>query len=259
VADAEADFLDRLRRQMATGWIEELVVDGGLPTAVVNQTVQAGRATGRTVRIVDASGTTLRCLTTVDRPRWKQWVKRAIDVLGAFLLVIVLSPLLLILAVAVRLTSPGPILYAWRVRGRHGRPITGYKFRTMVQDADGRKPELLFKLARDPRVTPLGRWLRRYSLDELPQLFSVINGDMSLVGPRPVLRDEYQGFQLWHMRKLSVTPGMTCLWQTAGRNAITDFDEWARLDLEYIDRWSLSLDARILLRTAVAVVRGTGR
>jgi lipopolysaccharide/colanic/teichoic acid biosynthesis glycosyltransferase len=287
VADAEPDFLERLRRQMASGWVEELVVEGGLPAGAVARAVQAGRETGRTVRVVGAQRAMLQParagerwvpvppgnatewrLTALAPSPWTRWAKRAIDVVGASLLLLVLSPLLLILALAVRLSSPGPVLYTWRVRGRHGRPITGYKFRTMVPDADRRKPHLLqrnemvgpvFKLSRDPRITPLGRWLRRYSLDELPQLISVIKGDMSLVGPRPVLRDEYQAFELWQMRKLSVTPGMTCLWQSGGRNTITDFDEWARLDLDYIDHWSLGLDLRILLRTATAVVRGTGR
>jgi lipopolysaccharide/colanic/teichoic acid biosynthesis glycosyltransferase len=180
---------------------------------------------------------------------------------------VALIPLLLLLAVAVRMSSPGPILYHWRVRGRHGRPFTGYKFRTMVQDADKLKADLMawndmsgpvFKMVMDPRVTSAGRWLRKYSLDELPQLWSVIKGDMSLVGPRPSFPSEYEKFELWQMRKLTVVPGMTCLWQSGGRNAISDFDEWVRLDLEYIDNWSLLLDFRILARTLPAVVRGTG-
>jgi lipopolysaccharide/colanic/teichoic acid biosynthesis glycosyltransferase len=114
-------------------------------------------------------------------------------------------------------------------------------------------------MTNDPRVTPIGRWLRRYSIDELPQLWSVITGDMSLVGPRPSYPNEYERFELWQMRKLSVTPGITCLWQVAGRNTITDFTRWILLDLEYIDRWSLRLDLKILARTLRAVTGGTGR
>jgi lipopolysaccharide/colanic/teichoic acid biosynthesis glycosyltransferase len=137
----------------------------------------------------------------------------------------------------------------------------------MVRNADALKPHLqhlnersgpVFKMAKDPRVTPIGRWLRKHSLDELPQLWSVLVGDMSLVGPRPVFSTEYQNFELWQMRKLSVKPGLTCLWQIDGRFTITDFSDWARLDLHYIDTWSLWKDISILLRTPVAVIKGTG-
>jgi lipopolysaccharide/colanic/teichoic acid biosynthesis glycosyltransferase len=181
---------------------------------------------------------------------------------------VLLSPVLLAIAIAIKLSSTGPVLYRWRVLGKDGRPFVGYKFRTMVEGADELKATLLadnwmigpvFKMRKDPRITPLGRWLRRYSLDELPQLWSVLRGDMSLVGPRPVFPTEYRQFELWQMRKLSVVPGITCLWQVNGRNAIADFDDWVRLDLEYIDRWSIGLDLRILLRTVSAVVRGTGQ
>ena len=138
----------------------------------------------------------------------------------------------------------------------------------MVVDADERKAELaklnemtgpVFKLTNDPRVTPVGRWLRRYSLDELPQLYSVFNGDMSLVGPRPPLQSEYSQFTTLQKQKLSVKPGMTCLWQVQGRTNINDFADWVRLDLEYIERWSLVLDLKILLRTASVVVSGSGK
>ena len=196
------------------------------------------------------------------------FVKRLIDLVGAAVLLAVLSPLLLLVAIAIKLTTPDlPVLYPWRVVGRNGQPFTGYKFTTMVAGAEEKQGELaarnemsgpVFKLKADPRVTPLGRWLRKYSVNELPQLWSVLRGDMSLVGPRPAFRHELDRYVLWQKRKLCVKPGMTCLWQISGRNRISDFDEWVRLDLEYIDRWSLALDFRILAWTVWAVVRGTG-
>lgn len=190
------------------------------------------------------------------------------DIVAAAALLTGLSPLLLALAALVKLTSRGPALYRWRVVGRHGHPFVSYKFRSMVANADALKPQLLgqnemtgpvFKLTLDPRVTPLGRWLRRYSLDELPQLWSVLVGDMSLVGPRPPLATEYARFTSFQRRKLAVKPGITCLWQVSGRNRVRDFDAWVRLDLEYIRSWSLALDVRILLRTLVEVFRGSGK
>jgi lipopolysaccharide/colanic/teichoic acid biosynthesis glycosyltransferase len=183
------------------------------------------------------------------------------------LLLILLSPVFLALAIAVKLSSPGPIFYHWRVMGKGIRPFTGYKFRSMVADADARKDELakynemsgpVFKIKNDPRITAVGRFLRKYSLDELPQLWSVFKGDMSLVGPRPPGPHEFAAFEIWHRRKLCVKPGITCLWQVGGRNRVSHFDDWVTLDLEYIDNWSLWLDLKILARTALAVVRGTG-
>jgi lipopolysaccharide/colanic/teichoic acid biosynthesis glycosyltransferase len=189
------------------------------------------------------------------------------DVVLSAVLLALLLPLLLVIAIAVKLTSAGPILYPWKVLGEHGRPFVGYKFRTMVREAEALKPQLqhlnerrgpVFKIAKDPRVTALGRWLRKHSLDELPQLWSVLVGDMSLVGPRPPSASEYREFELWQMRKLSVKPGVTCLWQVDGRSTITEFSDWARLDLRYIDTWSLWKDIEILLRTPMVVVKGTG-
>jgi len=194
-------------------------------------------------------------------------LKRLIDAALSFASLVVLSPLLGGIGLAVKLTSRGPMFYAWEVAGKNGSPFTAYKFRTMIQGADGLKASLLtdnemqgpvFKMRRDPRVTPLGRFLRRYSLDELPQLWSVLKGDMSLVGPRPPLQSEYARFSEWQRRKLSVTPGITCLWQIRGRNTICDFDEWVRLDIEYIEKWSLWLDLQILARTVPAVLSARG-
>jgi lipopolysaccharide/colanic/teichoic acid biosynthesis glycosyltransferase len=205
-------------------------------------------------------------------PNWEsgflQAAKRLIDVLGAGLLLIILSPLFAVLAIVVKLSSPGTVLYCWRVVGQAGKPFLSYKFRSMVRDADDLKSGLeasnemtgpVFKLTNDPRITRAGKWMRRYSLDELPQLYSVLKGDMSLVGPRPPLASEYQRFTDFQKQKLQVKPGITCLWQVHGRNQVTDFDEWVRLDLEYVRRWSLLLDVEILLRTVAAVFTGSGR
>jgi lipopolysaccharide/colanic/teichoic acid biosynthesis glycosyltransferase len=195
-------------------------------------------------------------------------IKRLADVVLSGLLLVLLSPLLFLLALSVKVTSRGPVFYRWRVAGKDGRPFTGYKFRSMVADADQLKPQLLsqnemsgpvFKLTRDPRVTPLGAWMRRYSLDELPQLYSVFVGDMSLVGPRPPLVTEFEQFSPFQKQKLSVSPGITCLWQVGGRNQVHDLDEWVGLDLKYIREWSLTLDARILLLTVREVLRGSGK
>jgi lipopolysaccharide/colanic/teichoic acid biosynthesis glycosyltransferase len=204
-----------------------------------------------------------------ERTEWRlgRAVKRGLDIVLSAAGLLVLSPLLLLIALAVAVTSPGPIFYEWRVLGRRGRPFRGYKFRTMVVNADALKSEILafnemsgpaFKMKNDPRVTRLGRLLRKYSLDELPQLYSVLKGDMSLVGPRPPSPEEFAAFAPHHRGKLAVTPGITCLWQVNGRSHITSFDEWAALDLQYIREWSLWLDLRILLRTIPAVLRGHG-
>ncbi len=196
------------------------------------------------------------------------FAKRLFDLVVSATLLVVLSPLLLLIAIAIKLTTPElPVLYHWRVVGYKGHPFTGYKFTTMTADAETRQETLshlnemsgpVFKIHNDPRITPLGRWLRKFSLNELPQLWSVLRGDMSLVGPRPAYPNELARYELWHKRKLCVQPGITCLWQVRGRNRITSFDDWVRMDFEYIDNWSLWLDCRILLRTVWAVVAGTG-
>ena len=198
----------------------------------------------------------------------RQAIKRLIDILVAGLLLVMLSPLFLILAIAVKLSSPGKIFYRWRVVGQGGRPFLSYKFRSMVHHADDLKVQLeasnemtgpVFKITNDPRVTRTGRWMRRYSLDELPQFYSVLKGDMSLVGPRPPLQTEYARFTRFQKQKLAVKPGITCLWQVSGRNRVRNFDEWVRLDLEYIRTWSLALDLQILMRTLAEVFRGSGK
>jgi exopolysaccharide biosynthesis polyprenyl glycosylphosphotransferase len=194
-------------------------------------------------------------------------LKRGFDVLAATAGLLVLSPLLAAIAVAIRLTSPGPILFAQERYGLNRRVFRMYKFRTMVADAEALQESIehlneaagpVFKVRDDPRVTPLGSLLRRTSLDELPQLLNVVIGEMSLVGPRPLpLRDVRHFSHGALMRRFSVRPGLTGLWQVSGRSDL-GFDEWIRLDLQYIDCWSIGLDLRILLRTLPAVVRGAG-
>ena len=196
-----------------------------------------------------------------------QRVKRVLDAVLAFGMVLTLLPFFIVVALMVRLTSRGPSLYVCEYVGRRGRRFIGYKFRTMVADAEAKKAALLhlnhmkgpaFKIRRDPRITPLGRILRKFSIDELPQLWNVVKGDMSLVGPRPPLPEEWLEFKDWQRAKLAVVPGITCFWQVNGRSDIVDFDEWARLDLEYIERWSLWEDSKLLVRTIPAVLKGYG-
>jgi exopolysaccharide biosynthesis polyprenyl glycosylphosphotransferase len=192
--------------------------------------------------------------------------KRSLDVALAGLLLLLALPVVGTIALLIKLTSGGKVLFRQTRCGLNGRQFTLYKFRTMVEDAEERRRELLhlnemngpvFKLSRDPRVTLFGRFLRRFSLDELPQLWNVVRGDMSLVGPRPPIPEEVAQYKRWQRRRLSMKPGLTCLWQVSGRNTL-DFDRWIELDLEYIDSWTPMLDLKILLRTIPAVLSGKG-
>jgi exopolysaccharide biosynthesis polyprenyl glycosylphosphotransferase len=194
-------------------------------------------------------------------------VKRAIDITGSTLGLLVAAPVIGAAGLMVRLTSPGPVFFRQVRCGLYGRQFSMLKLRTMCVDAEEKREALLhlnemtgpvFKLHDDPRVTPVGRFLRRYSLDELPQLWNVLKGDMSLVGPRPPVPHEVVQYETFERRRLSMRPGITCLWQVSGRNQVCSFDEWVRLDLEYIDTWSLANDLKILLKTFPAVLRGTG-
>jgi exopolysaccharide biosynthesis polyprenyl glycosylphosphotransferase len=195
------------------------------------------------------------------------FLKRALDLAGAGAALMLLAPALAVLGILVRLDSPGPVLYAALRAGRKGKPFRCYKFRTMVRDADNLKKKLreqnqrqgpFFKITDDPRITRVGRWLRRYSLDELPQLWNVLKGEMSLVGPRPHPLDDFSGYAIEHLPRLDVMPGMTGLWQVTARRD-PSFQTGMKLDIEYIHRWSLGMDLRILLKTAVVVLQGSGQ
>jgi exopolysaccharide biosynthesis polyprenyl glycosylphosphotransferase len=198
---------------------------------------------------------------------WQLLLKRVLDVVGSLVLLILLAPLFLVVAVLIKLTSPGPVFFAQQRVGLNKRHFTMFKFRTMVLRAEAVQESLLhlnemsgpvFKIKNDPRVTPLGRILRRTSIDELPQLFNVLEGDMSLVGPRAMSVRDYQFFsEDWQRRRFSVPPGITCLWQIQGRNSVP-FEQWMVLDMQYIDGWSLWLDLKILALTIPAVLRGSG-
>jgi exopolysaccharide biosynthesis polyprenyl glycosylphosphotransferase len=192
--------------------------------------------------------------------------KRSLDIMVAALGLAILSPVFLMIAMLIVMTSPGPAIFRQTRCGKDGRQFTCYKFRTMVTDAELIKLQLLhlnevpgpvFKIRRDPRVTSLGRWLRKFSLDELPQLYNVLRGEMSLVGPRPALPEEVRRYSAEQRIRLLVKPGLTCLWQISGRSNVP-FEQWVRLDAEYVQRQSLWLDLRILLRTIPAVLTGRG-
>jgi exopolysaccharide biosynthesis polyprenyl glycosylphosphotransferase len=199
---------------------------------------------------------------------WQGVCKHVLDAVGSLVLLFLTLPIMAVIALAIRMTSPGPALFRQERCGLHGRPFVMLKFRSMETNAAQRQHELaalnemggpVFKVTKDPRITEVGAFLRKYSLDELPQLFNVLRGEMSLVGPRPLPVYEVEKFDdPAHRRRLSVKPGLTCLWQISGRNEVRDFRDWVRLDLEYIDNWSLWLDMKILLRTIPAVLSGAG-
>jgi exopolysaccharide biosynthesis polyprenyl glycosylphosphotransferase len=195
------------------------------------------------------------------------FVKRLLDFVISGAGLILLFPLYVCVIFVIKVSSAGPVFFKQERCSMYGRRFILYKFRTMVADAEAKQKDLLeynemngpvFKMTDDPRITRVGKWLRKFSLDELPQLYNVLKGDMSLVGPRPPLPSEVYQYNSWHRRRLSMRPGITCLWQVSGRSEIADFDEWMRLDLEYIDKWSLGLDFRILFKTIPMVLFGVG-
>jgi exopolysaccharide biosynthesis polyprenyl glycosylphosphotransferase len=191
--------------------------------------------------------------------------KRSFDIIAAVLALILVSPLMALCAILIRLTSPGPVIFRQQRAGLNGRHFTLLKFRSMVDNAEALRDSLqhlnerdvAFKIANDPRVTPVGRLLRKFSIDELPQLINVLRGDMSIVGPRPPLPEEVSRYQPWQRRRLRMRPGLTCLWAIAGRDTI-DFNSWMKLDISYIENWSLALDWSIILKTIPYVIAGRG-
>jgi len=193
-------------------------------------------------------------------------IKRAADLVGSALLLVISAIPMAAIAACIKLTSPGPAIFRQRRSGLYGRPFTMYKFRSMVRDAESMRPDLetanvmdgpVFKMADDPRITAFGRFLRKYSLDELPQLWNVFKGEMSLIGPRPPIPAEVEKYERWQRRRLSMRPGLTCIWQVSDRNKAT-FERWMEYDLRYIDNWSLWLDLKVALKTIPAIIKGTG-
>ncbi len=205
-------------------------------------------------------------------------LKRTLDLLLAGLALLLVSPLFLLFAIIIKRSSPGPVFFVQERLGRDGRPFKFYKFRSMVHNSDdtihrqfaamfiagdesgcaaSNAGEKVFKLKRDPRITPIGAFLRRTSLDELPQLINIVKGEMSLVGPRPPIAYEIENYQPWHMERLKAVPGLTGLWQISGRSSVS-FDDMVRLDIRYINEWSFRRDLAIIAKTVPVVLRGTG-
>jgi exopolysaccharide biosynthesis polyprenyl glycosylphosphotransferase len=193
-------------------------------------------------------------------------MKRLFDIASSALALWILSPIILFAALLIKLTSPGPIFFKQERVGMHGRTFYMLKFRSMVANAEELKMRLLaqneangpvFKIQKDPRITPVGRFIRKFSIDELPQLINVLRGEMSIVGPRPPLPAEVAQYEPWQRRRLSVRPGLTCLWQVSGRNKV-GFQDWMYLDMQYIDHWSLGQDFNLILKTVPVVLTGRG-
>jgi exopolysaccharide biosynthesis polyprenyl glycosylphosphotransferase len=192
-------------------------------------------------------------------------LKRSTDVALAGAALVLLLPFMAVIALLIRLTSPGPAIFRQERCGLNGRRFVFYKFRSMCADAEELKPGLAhlssksiaFKIPNDPRLTSVGRFLRKFSIDEWPQLWNVLKGDMALVGPRPAVPEEVERYQTWQRRRLRMRPGLTCLWALAGRDHL-DFDTWMKMDMQYLDNWSLALDWKIMLRTIPRVVTGSG-
>lgn len=218
------------------------------------------------MRLSDLAGIPLLIYQTSMAEEWQLFIKRCIDLSVSFISLLLLSPFLITIVILVKITSRGPVFYRQIRSGKYGRKFTLYKFRSMHAGADSQKENLdkhnemngpVFKMKKDPRITKLGKFLRRFSIDELPQLFNVLIGDMSLVGPRPPIPDEVHMYETWQRRRLSMKPGITCIWQVSGRNNV-DFEEWMEMDLKYIDGFSLWFDLKILVRTFFVVLTGYG-
>lgn len=215
---------------------------------------------------VDFGGLSMAAFDSYNRNPWQELGKQVFDLVVTTAALLLISPLMLAIALAIRITSRGPAIFSQNRVGLNGRIFKMYKFRSMYVNAEELKPELahlnemsgpVFKIKDDPRVTPVGKFLRKTSLDELPQLWNVVKQDMSLVGPRPPLPSEVNNYDPWHRKRLAVRPGITCIWQISGRNEV-DFEQWMDMDAEYINRWSVWLDIKILIKTLPAVLIGKG-
>jgi len=211
------------------------------------------------------AGSVSKARAALQRDTWLV-LKRCMDIAGATSALLIISPILLTTAAAVKLTSPGPVFFRQLRVGKDGKPFYMLKFRSMHKNAEAAQAELMkyneasgpvFKIRDDPRITPVGRFIRKYSIDELPQLWHVLVGEMSLVGPRPPIPSEVADYEDWHRRRLEVKPGLTCIWQVCGRSDVS-FDEWMRMDIEYIETRTLLLDIKLLLKTIPAVLGGRG-
>jgi exopolysaccharide biosynthesis polyprenyl glycosylphosphotransferase len=251
--------VESLACEQEIGWCEEVGVTVHLRADLV-------RTLFARMYPTDLDGTPMLTVSATPRQPVALLVKRVTDIVGSAIALVVLSPVCALATVLVKTTSRGPILFSQERVGLNGRTFRLYKFRSMYRDAESRRESLsslnemsgpVFKIKADPRITPVGKWMRRFSIDELPQFWNVLAGDMSLVGPRPPIPAEVKKYERWQRRRLSMKPGITCLWQVSGRNAI-DFDDWMRLDLAYIDTWSLRLDVQILLRTVPVVLTAKG-
>ena len=217
-------------------------------------------------RQTDIEGLPLITFETTFAHEWQLFIKRGLDIIVSAFFLLILSPLFLAVSILIKLTSPGPVLFLQKRIGLHGRKFILYKFRTMYENAHLKLSELsglneqkgpVFKIKDDPRVTSLGKFLRKFSIDEFPQIINILLGHMSLVGPRPPLAKEVALYKPWQRRRLSMRPGLTCFWQISGRNEVT-FEQWMELDLKYLNNWSLFLDFIILLKTIPAVLFGKG-
>ena len=279
-ADDVVGSLDSLFQSARKHFVDEIFFTSPCERRIVQDVLEQARVHGVDLRVVPEIFDGMACGTAIEYigqfptmplhrgevPELGLFFKRVFDSIFSLLALIALSPLLLAIAIAIKLDSPGPVFYASERIGKKGVVFRCIKFRTMVRDADERRSAImhmnerdgvLFKISNDPRITRLGRFLRKYSLDELPQFFNVLTGDMSIVGPRPPLAGEVRRYNLSHLRRLDVTPGITGLWQVQGRQD-PSFDSYVSLDVTYIDNWSVWLDFKIIMRTIAVVFAGTG-
>lgn len=238
----------------------------GSPFVISESSFKERRLIPRTVLDEVVLGDETHQIGMKELPPTGAAIKRVIDIAGALFGILLLSPLMIGAAILIKMSSKGPIFFKQKRMTKGGETFDMWKFRTMIVDADKLKDQLasqnemsgpVFKIKNDPRITPVGRFLRKYSIDELPQLFNVLFGDMSLVGPRPPVYREVVKYRRWQARRLTVKTGLTCIWQISGRNQI-DFENWMRMDLQYIDQWSLWMDIKILFKTVAVVVKGDG-